>query len=37
MTNKWQWQPFTPKVRVNAQAVINEDTVSRALSVADFS
>jgi predicted RNA-binding protein with PUA domain len=26
MTQKWKWQPFTPKVRANAQAVINEKT-----------
>jgi Mannosylglycerate hydrolase MGH1-like glycoside hydrolase domain len=24
MSKKWKWQPFTPKVRINAQAVINE-------------
>lgn len=26
MNQKWKWQPFTPKVRANAQAVINEKT-----------
>ena len=26
MDKKWKWQPFTPKVRANAQAVINELT-----------
>ena len=26
MNIKWKWQPFTPKVRANAQAVIDEKT-----------